>query len=82
MKYRLKLRKEHVHLSLYFSVNLKKRVDKNLGMEIPRDSKKIQEATKITYLWVAQKISHFRLQNKTFRARDADSAHWQGRQKL
>ena len=75
MKLRPKLRREPVHPNLYFFVNLKKRVDKNLGMEIPRDFKKNQEATKITYLWVAQKISHFRLQNKTFRARDADSAH-------
>ena len=75
IKHSPKLRNEPVQPNLYFSMNLKKRIDKNLGMEIPRDSKKIQEATKITYLWVAQKISHFRLQNKTFRARDAVSAH-------
>ena len=75
MKHRPKLRREPVQPNLHLSMNLKKRVDKNLGMEIPRVVKKNQEATKITYLWVAQKISHFRLQNKTFRARDADSAH-------
>ena len=49
MKYRPKLRKEPVHPNLYFSVNLKKRVDKNLGMEIPRDVKKFRKQRKILF---------------------------------